>query len=110
MADLGLFTLGNVLVMLVGLVIGTLIRNSPGAIVTYFVYAFVTPPLLMLLALHQQWFADAQPWVDPNHTQEQLLTGPLTSQQWTQLAVTTVVWLLLPAAVGMHNLLRSEVK
>ena len=109
-ADVGLFTLGNVLIMLLGLVIGTLVRNSPGAIVTYFVYAFVSPPLLMLLAMHQQWFADAQPWVDANHAQEVLLTGALTGQQWTQLGVTTVVWLLLPGMVGTRNLLRSEVK
>lgn len=109
-ADFGLFTLSNVLVMLVGLTIGVIIRNTPGAVVTYFIYAFVAPPLLMLLALNQKWFADAQPWVDPNHAQEALLAGPLTGEQWTQLAATTVLGLLLPAAVGMRNLLRSEVK
>lgn len=109
-ADLGLFVLSNVLMMMAGFTLGVLIRNSTGATVAYFVYAFVAPPLLMALAYQQEWFADAQPWIDPNHAQNALLRGALSGEQWTQLAVTTVIWLLLPLAVGIRTLLRSEVK
>jgi ABC-2 type transport system permease protein len=108
--DFGLYSLSNVLTMMVGFTLGVLIRNSPGAIVAYFIWAFVAPPLLMALAYNQEWFADAQPWVDPNHAQGPLLQGALSGEQWTQLAVTTVTWLLLPLAVGIRTLLRSEVK
>ena len=107
-ADLGLYTLTNVLVMLVGLTVGVLIRSSPGALVAYFVYAFVVPPLLMLLALHQEWFANVRPWVDPTHAQKALLTGVPGGEAWAHLALTTAIWLLLPALIGMRNLLRSE--
>ena len=86
------------------------LRDSIGAVVTYFVYAFVSPPLVMLLAMHQQWFAGIQPWVDANRAPEALLTGALNGRQWTQLGLTTVIWLLLPGVVGMPNLLRSKVK
>lgn len=109
-ADLGYFTLSNVLLMLVGFTLGVLIRNSQGAIVAYFVYAFVAPPLLMALAYNQSWFREAQPWVDPNHAQNALLQGGFTAEQWTQLAVTSAIWLLLPLVVGIRNVLRSEVK
>jgi hypothetical protein len=109
-ADLGRVTLSNVLLMLVGFTFGVLIRNSPGAIVAYFVYAFVAPPLLAALAYHQSWFHDAQPWVDPNHAQNALLHGAFTGEQWTQLAVTTTIWLLLPLAAGIRAVLRTEVK
>jgi ABC-2 type transport system permease protein len=109
-ADVGYHTLSNVLFMLVGFTLAILIRNSPGAIVAYFIYAFVTPPLLMALAYKQTWFHDAQPWIDANDNQNALLDGAFTQQQWAQLTVTTVVWLLLPLAIGVRSLLRAEVK
>ena len=102
--------LGNTLVVLIGFMLGVLIRNSTAAIVAYFVYAFVAPPLLELLAANQQWFHDLYPWVDPNVTQNLLFHGPLVGQQWLQLAVTTATWLVAPLAVGLWTLRRSEVK
>ena len=45
------FTLGSVLGMMFGFTLGVLIRNSAGAIVAYFVYTLVLPPLLGLLAM-----------------------------------------------------------
>ena len=109
-ADVASYTLSNVLFMLVGFTLAILIRSSPGAIVAYFIYAFVAPPLLMALAYKQTWFHDAQPWVDPSYNQNALLDGAFTQQQWARLTVTTVVWLLLPLAIGVRNLLRAEVK
>ncbi len=104
------WVLSNTLLVLVGFTLGVLIRNSPGAIVAYFIYAFVVPPLLTLLAFNQEWFADLQPWVDPNYSQDALLGGGFTGEQWIQLAVTTAVWLLVPLTIGVRSLLRSEVK
>ena len=108
--DLAAYTLANVVVMLVGLTVGVLIRNSAGAIATYFVYAFVLPSLLMLLAMKQPWFAQAQPWVDPDHAQKALLNGALHGAEWTHLAATSVLWLLIPALIGSRYLLHAEVK
>jgi ABC-2 type transport system permease protein len=108
--DVGCFALGNSLLLMVGFTLGALIRNSPGAIVGYMVYAFVTPGLLAFLAFNQAWFRDARPWVDPKFNQDTLLQGTLSGNGWTHLAVTTLVWLVLPLAVAVFNLLRSEVK
>ena len=110
-ADAGYFALGNTLVLLVGFTLGALIRNSPGAIVAYMIYAFVAPGLLTFLAFSQEWFKDARPWVDFMHNQDALLTaGGLSGEQWTQLAVTTAIWLFVPLVVAVVRLLRSEVK
>ena len=79
--------LANVLGMLVGFMLGVLIRNSAGAIVAYFVYSLVLPTLLVLLATCQEWFRDLQPWVDFNFAQGALFDGDLTGDQWAQLAV-----------------------
>ena len=87
-----------------------LIRSSAGAIVAYFVYAFVLPTLSALLAGSQQWFRDLQPWVDFNFAQGALFNGSLTGEQWSQLGVTTVAWLVVPTAIGIRLVMRSEVK
>jgi len=108
--DLAAIVLGNTLVLFVGFMLGLLIRNSAGAIVAYFVFGFVAPPLLELLASTQSWFRDPYPWVDPNVTQKLLFHGPLVGEQWAQLAFTTLVWLILPTAIGIWAMLRSEVK
>ena len=109
-SDILYFFLANTLLLLVGFMLGVLIRASTGAIVAYFVYAFVAPTLLTFLALSQRWFRDLQPWVDPNYSQDALFRGGFGAQQWAQLGLTSAVWLLLPLAVGVMTLLRSEVK
>jgi ABC-2 type transport system permease protein len=109
-AHFALIVLGSVLGMLFGFTIGVVVRNSAGAIVTYFVYTLVLPPLLGLLAANQKWFADLQPWVDYNYAQRPLFDGNVTSQQWQHLAVAGAVWFLLPLAIGLRIVRHSEVK
>jgi ABC-2 type transport system permease protein len=104
--------LGNILGLLSGFTLGLLIRGSAGAIVAYFVYSLVLPSLAEVLAASQQWFTDLRPWVDVNYAQGALFQfdGSLSGDQWAQLGVTGVIWLLIPMAVGLRLVLRSEVK
>lgn len=110
LTDVAYFALGQTLLLLVGFVLGALIRNSSGAIVAYMIYGFVAPGLLAFLAFNQAWFADARPWLDPKFNQDALLRGDLTGDQWSQLAATTVVWLVVPVVAAAVSVLRSEVK
>ena len=96
--------------MTVGFMLGVLTRNSAGAIVAYFSYWFVVPTLSMVLAANQAWFEKAQPWVDFSFNQNRLYDGDFTGQDWTQLAVTGAVWLVLPLAFGLWRVMRAEVK
>jgi len=105
-----LIVLGSVLGMLFGFMLGLVIRNSAGAIVTYFVYTLVLPPLLGLLAANQKWFADLQAWVDYSYAQRPLFDGDVSSQQWQHLAVTGGLWFLLPLVIGLLIVRRAEVK
>ncbi|MXG88134.1 ABC transporter permease subunit [Nocardioides flavescens] len=109
-AQLGGLVLAYVLLMLVGFMLGVLIRNSPGAIVAYFVYNFVLSTLTMALAAYQPWFADLQPWVDFNAAQAPFFDGTFDATAWAHLAVTGSLWLVLPLAVGLWLVGRSEVK
>jgi ABC-2 type transport system permease protein len=104
-------TLGNVIGLLMGFTLGVLLRSSAAAVVTYFVYAFVLPPLTGLLAATQEWFRDVRGWVDLNFAQGQLFNDhALTGTQWTHLGVTSLVWLVVPLTVGLALVMRSEVK
>jgi ABC-2 type transport system permease protein len=102
--------LGNTLGMLVGFMLGVLIRNSPGAIVAYFVYSLVLPTITTVLAETQDWFAGRQAWVDFNYAQGPLFEGSVAGEQWAQLGVTGLFWLVVPLTVGVCLVLRSEVK
>jgi len=102
--------LADALGMLMGFTLGILIRNSPGAIVGYFVYALVLPASLGTLASFQDWFATAQGWVDFNFASSALYDGFPSAHEWAQLGVSGLVWLVIPLAVGLRLVLRSEVK
>jgi ABC-2 type transport system permease protein len=102
--------LANVLGLLVGFMLGTLIRNSAGAIVGYFVYSFVLVGLTSLLAANAHWFKVAQPWIDFNYAQNQLFDDSMSGRQWANLLVSGIIWLVVPLAIGLRIVLRAEVK
>lgn len=106
------YVLGMILSLLIGFMLGVLIRSSTGAIVAYFVLTFVLPTIFGLLAESQQWFRDLQPWVDVQFAQSGLFVfdQALTGEQWANIAVTGLTWLLIPLALGLALVVRAEVK
>ena len=109
--DLLLIMLGNVLGLLIGFMLGVLIRNSAGAIVAYFVYSFVFPTIFGILAELVDWFKDLQPWIDFNFAQTPAVRRrPMSGEEWAQLAISSIIWLIIPLAFGIWAVLRSEVK
>ncbi len=108
--DAAYIVLGNVLGLLTGFMLGVLIRNSSGAIVAYFVYSFVLTAAFHFLAGSQDWFRRLQPWVDVNYAQGVLFNGSPSGEEWAHIAVTGVTWLIIPLAIGLVAVMRSEVK
>ena len=109
-ADLLTIGLANVLGMLVGFMLGVVVRSSAGALVAYFLYQFLLPTLALVLAAKQEWFQDLQPWVDFDFATGALLEGSVSAQQWVHLAATGLIWLVVPLAVGLRLVVRAEVK
>ena len=107
---LSMIVLGTVLNMLIGFMLGVLLRNSAAAIVAYFVYGFVLTGLTELLAATQQWYFDIRPWVDFNFSQGLLFEIVPDAAHWAQLGVSGSLWPGLPLLVGLRLVLRSEVK
>ncbi|HEX5969480.1 MAG TPA: ABC transporter permease subunit [Intrasporangium sp.] len=103
--------LGAVLFVLLGVAqgvgFGMLLRNTPAAIVLY----FVLPTAWAILGQMVSWLDTAASWLDMNRTMNALFTvESMTSEQWAQLGTSVGLWVALPVAVGMWLLHRAEVK
>jgi ABC-2 type transport system permease protein len=107
---IALIFIADAIGMLMGFMLGVLIRNSPGAIVGYFVYALVLPATFAALAAYQHWFSQAQGWVNFRFSSTKLYDGHLTATDWAHLGVSGLIWLVLPLAIGIRMVMRSEVK
>ncbi|MDN5744059.1 MAG: ABC transporter permease [Nocardioidaceae bacterium] len=110
LAEVARIVLASEIGMLIGFVLGLVVRNSPGAIVGYFVYALVLPGISNALANAQDWWSDNSPWFDLNAATFPLYDNTVTSQAWAQLGVTSLLWLVIPGLIGLRLMLRSEVK
>jgi hypothetical protein len=110
LAEAANIVLGSLLCVLTGTMLGMLIRSSAGALVTYFIYAFLLPTVSGILATSQEGYRDIQPWIDLNFTQAALFSGELTGEQWANLGVTAGTWIVIPALIGLRLVMKSEVK
>jgi ABC-2 type transport system permease protein len=105
-----LIVLGSLISLLTGTTLGILFRSSSVALVAYFVFSLVLPTLWGFLTASQDRFLDWQPWLDSNYTQAPLFDGSISGDQWAHVAVTTTIWLLIPALIGLGLVTKSEVK
>jgi len=102
------FTIGQLSGVLQGLAFGLLFLNTAGAIVGYFAIPLVFSILTGL------WSAlkDVQPWIDLGTSSVPLFdgVGNLTGEEWAQLGTSSLIWVVIPFALGMWRVLRAEVK
>jgi ABC-2 type transport system permease protein len=103
------FFLLYVFSMTTGFAFGALLINTAAAIVVYFVYSFILPILFELGTL-LDWFKDIRPWIDFASAQNPIIEADVTGKEWAQLAVSGLIWLGLPLAIGVWRVLRAEVK
>jgi hypothetical protein len=106
----GLVLLGAAAYVLLGIAqgvgFGMLFKNTPAAIVVY----FILPTAWSILGSMVAWLHSAAEWLDMNQTMQPLFEGSLTGTQWAHLAVSVAVWVVLPLGVGIWRLTRAEVK
>ncbi len=106
------FVLGNVIGVLVGFALSTLIMNTAGAIVAYFAYTLILPTAVGILSALSDTFEDIAPWIEFNTAQAPLFMGDYTptGEQWAQIATSGTIWLIVPLILGIWRLLRIEFK
>jgi ABC-2 type transport system permease protein len=103
-AILGQIAVTVVTGMLGGVAIGALLLASAPAIVFYFVAplgwaAFVSLPFL----------DDVAPWVDSTRSMAPVFEHALSGTEWARVGTTLALWLLLPLAIGLWRIRRSEI-
>ncbi len=104
---LGHFTLLQVLGILQGLAFGLLLLNSAAAIVSFFLLPIITSIVFSVA----EPLSDLRDWVDLGFAQAPLSEpGSLTGDEWAHVASTSVIWILLPMALGCWRMLTAEVK
>ena len=92
--------------LLQGVAFGMILMNSAAAIVT----AFVLPTAFSVVANIVPKIQDAAPWIDLGTAQGPLFDHTMAGDDWAQLALTSLWWIVIPLVAGVWRLLRSEVK
>ena len=96
----------EVISMLGALALGLLLMHSALAIVTYFVLPTVVGIVVELVSALEE----PSKWFDPNQTTPPLAEGTIAGDGWSKLAVTVVIWVVLPLVLGLVRLHRHELK
>lgn len=107
--SLGVGYAAGVLLMLAlfivqGVAFGLLIPVTAGAIVAYLLL-----PTLWSMAASWDKLATAAQWADINRTTTPWMEGQVTGESWSHLAVSVLVWIVVPLAAGLVQLTRREV-
>ncbi len=101
----GGFVLALILSLAQGVAVGTLIPNTPAAVVVYFLV-----PFAWMFLMQWERMRDIRPWADLNSALRPLFEASMTGQDWAHLAVATGIWVVLPLLAGAMVLRRREVK
>lgn len=105
--------------LLQALALGLLFLNSAAAIVTYYTLyvlgVFVLRTAAIVAALSggaDPGKMKAWPWLDPYLSTSNLYhsQGWPTGEAWGQLAVSSLIWVGIPLAIGVWRVLRAEIK
>jgi ABC-2 type transport system permease protein len=90
-----------------GFAFGMLLMNTAAAIVLYYVLPIAWNVLFSMVGALE----GAAPWLDLNTAIAPVYAGDaLQGSDWTHIAVSGTIWVLLPFAFGLLRLLRREVK
>ncbi len=105
-----LFFLLQLLTVVQGLAYGLLFLNTPAAIVFFFVAPIASSIVFNLVTSLQE----AAGWIDLGTAQQPLFNvgggQGLTGEQWAQLGTTSLIWIVVPFALGLVRVLRTELK
>jgi len=106
---LGQAYLGTLISTFQGVAFGLLLLNTPAAIVVYLLASTVVAAVTGLV----EPLKSVAPWVDFSGALGPLVDevpGSLSTEQWGHLISATVVWFVIPFAIGIWRVLNAEVK
>jgi len=100
----------QILSVMQGLAYGLIFLNTPAAIVTFFVLPIASSIIFSVVPALQ----DSAPWLDLGTAQQPLFElgagGEITGEQLAHLGTTSLIWIILPFAIGLVRVMRAELK
>ena len=93
------------ILMTMGVAFGALFLSSAPAIVLYFALPTALSALGSIHAIE-----DAARWLDLNRATEPLTDHALSATEWGRLGTSLALWVLLPLAIGLWRVLKSELR
>ncbi|NYJ73703.1 ABC transporter permease [Allobranchiibius huperziae] len=103
---IGGVVLAQLLAVVQGVAFGLVLQNTPAAIVSY----LVLPQAWTIVGDLVHGLHGVQPWLDLNSATSPLVDASMTAENWAQLGVAGLVWVVLPLIAGVVRLRRSDVK
>jgi ABC-2 type transport system permease protein len=104
-ATIGQAVVFQVLNVVMGVGFGMLLLSSPVAIVSL----FVIPAAFMIITQLVTAIKDVLLWLDINTAMGPLSSGSMTGPDWEHLGTSSLLWIVVPLAIGGIRLLRREV-
>lgn len=99
------------LTMTVGFSLAALLLNTPAAIVVFFLYWYGLAIVLFVIADLISGFSDVAPWINFQAALDPVFSWSLdTTEEWGQLLVSGLLWIVAPLGVGLWRILNAEVK
>ncbi|KRF17666.1 hypothetical protein ASG90_04690 [Nocardioides sp. Soil797] len=90
-----------------GFAFGTALLNSAFAIVAY----FAVPTVISIITSIWTSMQEKLLWFDLGSSSGQLFDPHnLTGEEWAQVGTGTLIWIVLPIAIGMWRITRTEIK
>lgn len=89
-----------------GLAFGAALLSSAFAIVAY----YLVPTVISIIGGIWTSVGDKLIWIDLNQSSSHLYQSSMSGKDWAHLATGALLWIVLPGAIGIWRVLRSEVK
>lgn len=89
-----------------GLAFGMLFLGTATAIVTF----LLVPNLSAVIFGPRFGLSDVGSWVDYNQSHGHLYNHSMDAEAWAQVAVATLIWIVIPGVLGVMRVLRAEIK
>lgn len=98
--------LRQVLLVAMGVGLGTLLRSAPLAISV----TAVLPLVWTALGAAVPALANVAPWIDIEATFDALSGSAVAATDWSHVATSALLWVAVPLAVGAHRLVRDDLR
>ncbi|PRZ05145.1 ABC-2 family transporter [Isoptericola sp. CG 20/1183] len=109
--DLALrLALANVLAVAFGFLVGLAIRSTAPAMVAYLGFMLVLPMVSSVIAGLWDWWAANGAWLDLSWSTSFVTAPEMTGEQWAQVGTSALLWIVVPLALAVRRLLRTEIR